>query len=142
MKSENVSCRLLIRYYEINNVDVFFHIPEYLSKYNYNVFAVDWSILCPGPCYPTAVYNTRHVGKCMAQLVNRIRESGADDIHIVGFSLGAHVANYLANNLRPYKLPRISGKRHTKLVRSFFFKFITFRIRSCDARFYICHQRK
>lgn len=58
----------------------------------------------------------------MAQLVNRIREAGTEDIHVIGFSLGAHVANYLANNLRPYKLPRISGKCYdceqdlTKLV--------------------------
>lgn len=70
---------------------------------------MDWSPLCQGPCYPTAVYNTRHAGKCAAQLVLRLRELGIEDIHVIGFSLGAHVTNFIANNLKPYKLPRISG---------------------------------
>lgn len=53
-----------------------------------NVFAVDWSNLAQSPCYPGAVWNSRFVGKCSAQLVDRIRELGARDIHVIGFSLG------------------------------------------------------
>lgn len=70
---------------------------------------MDWEKLCPGPCYPSAVYNTRHVGVCVAQLVERLRDLHITDIHLIGFSLGAHVAGFAANNLRPYKLPRITG---------------------------------
>lgn len=60
--------------------------------------------------YPAAVHNTKHVGMCVAQLVMRIRESGNDDIHLIGFSLGAHVTNYVSTTLRSdFLIPRISG---------------------------------
>lgn len=61
---------------------------EYLQRGDYNLFFVDWAVLGPAPCYPSAVHNTRHVGVCIAQLVARIRESGNEDIHVIGFSLG------------------------------------------------------
>ncbi|XP_069686188.1 uncharacterized protein [Periplaneta americana] len=92
------------------NLDVLVDIREaYLKEGEYNVIAVDWSRLGPGPCYPTAVYNARFVGKCIAQHIQTLRLLNASDIHLVGFSLGAHVASFAANNLRPYKLPRITG---------------------------------
>lgn len=82
---------------------------QYLFTYDYNVFAVDYASLAQGPCYLTALWNIRHVGKCASQLVERIKEFGTEDIHILGFSLGAHVANYIAQNLKPYKVKRITG---------------------------------
>lgn len=57
------------------------------------------------------VHNIKHVGACTAQLVNRIRDGGGVDIHVIGFSLGAQVTNYVANSLKPdYLLPRITGE--------------------------------
>lgn len=84
---------------------------EYLQRGHYNLFFVDWSVLGPAPCYPSAVHNTRHVGFCVAQLVERIRQTGNEDIHMIGFSLGAHVCNYVAGRLKMdnYTLPRITG---------------------------------
>jgi pimeloyl-ACP methyl ester carboxylesterase len=84
---------------------------EYLQRGDYNLFFVDWSVLGPAPCYPSAVHNTRHVGICIAQLVERIRETGNEDIHLIGFSLGAQVCNYIATRLKMdnYTLPRITG---------------------------------
>ncbi|KAJ8669677.1 hypothetical protein QAD02_000936 [Eretmocerus hayati] len=88
---------------------------EYLLRSNgnkVNVIAVDWSRLAAGPCYPLAVGNVPHVGKCVAQMVQRLREVHAEDIHVIGFSLGAHVPAYTANELEDLgepKLPRISG---------------------------------
>ncbi|XP_066142114.1 pancreatic triacylglycerol lipase-like isoform X1 [Euwallacea fornicatus] len=82
---------------------------EYLKTNDCNVFFVDWSPLNQSPCYPGAVWNARHVGVCTAQLVERIKDMGATDIHIIGFSLGAHITNYLSLALRPYRLPRITG---------------------------------
>ncbi|XP_043262552.1 uncharacterized protein LOC122403232 [Colletes gigas] len=82
---------------------------EYLKSYDYNVIAVDWHRLAQAPCYPIAVRNVQHVGDCVAQMVRRIRDAGAVDIHAIGFSLGAHVPAYAANALRPYKMPRITG---------------------------------
>lgn len=100
---------------------------EYLHRGQYNLFFVDWSVLGPAPCelinllskdlfqqfssgYPSAVHNTRHVGKCIALLVSRLRETGNDDIHLIGFSLGSHVTNYVATNIRQnFTIPRITG---------------------------------
>lgn len=61
---------------------------EYVKTRDFNVFAVDWSPLNRSPCYIGALINVRHVGTCTAQLVERIRELGGTDIHVIGFSLG------------------------------------------------------
>lgn len=82
---------------------------EYLKKGSYNVVAVDWHRLAVAPCYPMAVHNVPHVGDCLAQLVRRLWDYGARDIHVIGFSLGAHVPAFAANALRPYRLTRITG---------------------------------
>ncbi|XP_011300409.1 lipase member H-A-like [Fopius arisanus] len=82
---------------------------EYLKKRSYNVIAVDWHRLAVAPCYPIAVHNVPHVGDCLAQLIERLKDVGAIDIHTIGFSLGAHVPAFAANALRPYKIPRITG---------------------------------
>jgi len=84
-------------------------VPAYLDKGQYNIIAVDWSRLCPAPCYPSATYNAKFAGICIAQIVDALRMDGASNIHIIGFSLGAQVAAFTANNLRPYILPRITG---------------------------------
>ncbi|KAL6416745.1 hypothetical protein ACFW04_008252 [Cataglyphis niger] len=82
---------------------------EYLKRGKYNLIAVDWHRLATAPCYPMAVHNVPHVGDCLAQLIDRLRDYGATDIHVIGFSLGAHVPAFSANVLRPYRLPRITG---------------------------------
>ncbi|XP_032294376.1 phospholipase A1 member A isoform X2 [Drosophila virilis] len=82
---------------------------EYLAKSEHNIIYVDWSVLAPGPCYISAVHNTRQAGACAAQLVERLVEAGNTDIHIIGFSLGAQVPNYIARQLKSFKLPRITG---------------------------------
>lgn len=82
---------------------------EYLQRGSFNLFYVDWSLLAPGPCYPSAVHNTKYVGRCIAQLVERILDAGTSNIHLIGFSLGAHVTNFVANSLEHFKIPRITG---------------------------------
>lgn len=79
------------------------YLAEYLAKGDYNVFYVDWSVLSPGPCYISAVHNTRQAGACAAQLVERLVDTGNTDIHIIGFSLGAQ------RNLKSFRLPHITG---------------------------------
>lgn len=49
------------------------------------------------------------MGKCLGQLLDRILETGTRDIHLIGFSLGAQLANFASLAIRPYTLPRISG---------------------------------
>uniref|UniRef100_A0A336M620 CSON012680 protein n=1 Tax=Culicoides sonorensis TaxID=179676 RepID=A0A336M620_CULSO len=82
---------------------------EYLIRGEYNLFYVDWSVLAMGPCYPSAVHNVKHIGTCVGQLINRILDSGTENIHLIGFSLGAQVTNYAAKAVAPFRIPRISG---------------------------------
>ncbi|XP_043492652.1 uncharacterized protein LOC122518047 isoform X1 [Polistes fuscatus] len=82
---------------------------EYLKKGEYNLIAIDWHRLAIGPCYPIAVHNVQHVGECLAQLIRRLEFHGAKDLHVIGFSLGAHVPAFSANYLKPYQLDRITG---------------------------------
>lgn len=79
-----------------------FVISAYLAKNNTNVLLVDWGKLAMLPCYPTAVINTRQSGECLGKFLVKFRENFASDfefqkMHMVGFSLGAHVASYASN---------------------------------------------
>lgn len=73
------------------------------------MFYVDYSELARGPCYVSAVHNIRHVGSCVGQLIDRILETGSRDIHLIGFSLGAQVTNFVSQAVRPFQIPRITG---------------------------------
>lgn len=75
------------------------------------MFFVDWSELARAPCYPSAAHNTKYAGECIGQLVNRIHDagSGGENIHLIGFSLGAHVAAFAANHAKNFKVRRITG---------------------------------
>lgn len=72
---------------------------------------MDWSAGAVDPNYVRAAVNTRLVGKQVALLVESINESLVkpinDRIHIVGFSLGAHVAGFAGEHLS--NLSRITG---------------------------------
>lgn len=80
---------------------------------DYNVWMIDWSLVAAGPCYPVVVGNLNYVGACAAQLMNTILNVSTvpeeKTFHIIGFSVGAHVAGYIANHLKPHKLSRITG---------------------------------
>uniref|UniRef100_A0A1B6KRY5 Lipase domain-containing protein n=1 Tax=Graphocephala atropunctata TaxID=36148 RepID=A0A1B6KRY5_9HEMI len=85
---------------------------EYLQRERANVWMVDYPKLAQGSslCYPFAVHNIRHVGACLAQLVSALRRHNKSaGVHVVGFSLGAHVANYMATTLGSTRIDRITG---------------------------------
>lgn len=87
---------------------------------DYNIWMIDWSLVAAGPCYPVVVGNLNYVGICTAQLINSILNATAlpkeKTFHLIGFSVGAHVAAYTANHLRPYKLSRITGTFMVSLI--------------------------
>ncbi|XP_054262541.1 lipase member I-like [Macrosteles quadrilineatus] len=93
------------------NLDVLQNIKaEYLKQNDANIWMVNYPKLVEKSwCYLTAIVNIEHVGKCLAPVVTGLRRHKSNDIHIIGFSLGAQVANYLANTLGKNKLPRITG---------------------------------
>lgn len=80
---------------------------------DFNIWMIDWETIAAGPCYPVVVGNLNYVGTCISQLVQEIlnitKIPQEKAFHVIGFSMGAHVAAYVANNLRPYKLSRITG---------------------------------
>lgn len=84
-------CRVFVQLNAIYSVPLSFVSIAYFDRGSYNLFFVDWSELARAPCYPSAVHNTKYAGECIGQLVNRIRDAGSENIHIIGFSLGAHV---------------------------------------------------
>ncbi|KAE8750596.1 hypothetical protein FOCC_FOCC002576 [Frankliniella occidentalis] len=78
-----------------------------------NVVSVDWSPLSAVPWYPTARSNVDVVGVQLAALLDWLATRGAlpESMHLVGHSLGAHVAGVAGANIRAGKVNRISGSR-------------------------------
>ncbi|BFY99446.1 hypothetical protein BsWGS_02486 [Bradybaena similaris] len=82
---------------------------ELLKQGDYNSIVVDWSGGNQLP-YIQATANTRVVGAQIAVLINYLIGTGnftADDFHIIGHSLGAHIAGY--TGARVAVLGRITG---------------------------------
>ena len=82
-----------------------------------NVICVNWSAGAADPNYVRAAVNTRLVGRQVALLIENINNSNDEKInaktHMIGFSLGAHVAGFAGNQLK--NLSRITGKTCQKL---------------------------
>lgn len=85
-------------------------------------------------CYIKLFWNVPAIGKCGAAFIKKLLELRGKEIKcaqldVVAFSIGAHIAAQISNNL-PFKcLPRITGKlkrlKHF-LSLSFFSYFIKF----------------
>jgi len=83
-----------------------------------NVICVDWEAGAVIPNYVRAAANTRLVGKQLSMLLDGLNKHMGlpfHNIHVIGFSLGAHVAGFAGAELK--NLSRITGK--------------------CEGRFYI-----
>ncbi|KAG8456844.1 hypothetical protein GDO86_002578 [Hymenochirus boettgeri] len=77
---------------------------------NSNVIVVDWMNLAH-QLYPDAVNNTRAVGKDTAILMDWLKEKAnlsLENVHLIGYSLGAHVAGYAGNYVNG-TIGRITG---------------------------------
>ncbi|KAG5286566.1 hypothetical protein AALO_G00016300 [Alosa alosa] len=74
-----------------------------------NVIVVDW-LDRASQHYPTSAENTKLVGKDVAKFANWLEslEYPLDKLHLLGYSLGAHVAG-VAGNLMNHKVNRITG---------------------------------
>nr|KAG5709790.1 hypothetical protein BaRGS_032614 [Batillaria attramentaria] len=80
-----------------------------LAQGDYNVILVEWKDGA-ATLYGQATANTRIVGAQIAQLIEYLQsttETTAGDMHIIGHSLGAHVAGYAGE--RTPGLARITG---------------------------------
>jgi len=76
-----------------------------------NVICVDWEAGAVIPNYVRAAANTRLVGKQLSMLLDGLNKHLGlpfNSIHVIGFSLGAHVAGFAGAELK--NLSRITGK--------------------------------
>lgn len=73
---------------------------------------VDWSPGSAIPNYVRAAANTRLVGRQLAKLVRNLNVS-LDKVHMIGFSLGAHVAGFAGAELK--NVSRITGNIYSRI---------------------------
>lgn len=80
---------------------------------DHNVILLDWSELSAFPWYREAVDNVKMVAGALTRFLETYHDTGEipiQNVHIVGFSLGAHVAGFAGKSLRPgLRVPRITG---------------------------------
>ncbi|XP_023215504.1 inactive pancreatic lipase-related protein 1-like [Centruroides sculpturatus] len=84
-------------------------IRELLTKDDYNIISVDW-VYGAAPPYTQAVSNARIVGAIVANFMHFLEEKhdiSPAEVHLIGHSLGAHVAGYAGERLQG--LGRITG---------------------------------
>ncbi|XP_055712258.1 pancreatic lipase-related protein 2 [Phlebotomus papatasi] len=87
----------------------------YFTRGEYNIIIVDYSSAVREPCLSQMEWSPRFGSLCIAQLVkylaNHPRGVQPDDLHLIGYSVGAHFAGLVANYLSPEegKLGRITG---------------------------------
>lgn len=83
-------------------------ILTFNSQEDLNVIIVDWGHGAGIP-YTQATANTRVVGAYIAKLIQELSTVGPSlaDFHIIGHSLGAHIAGYAGERLKT--LGQITG---------------------------------
>ncbi|KAK7866881.1 hypothetical protein R5R35_006043 [Gryllus longicercus] len=119
LKSSNFSIhspvKILIHGYKGSSSDqaALWGVSEFLKLMDANIIFLDWTKGAAGPSYPVSVANTELVGRQLALLLFDILTLGSPEakIHLVGFSLGAHIAacaSYILQK-RGVKVGRITG---------------------------------
>ncbi|CAL8110357.1 unnamed protein product [Orchesella dallaii] len=79
-----------------------------------NVVFVNWRSISYLPWYFWAARNVPLVGAYAAKFLAFLIDEGKtsiDNIHIIGHSLGSHVASHAGRNVKGEKVSRITGAR-------------------------------
>ncbi|XP_060838912.1 pancreatic triacylglycerol lipase-like isoform X1 [Rhopalosiphum padi] len=108
---------------------------EYFALYDYNVVCVDWSVIALDLPYFTARLRCKEIGNYIGEMITTITENTSqsnDDIHIIGFSMGAHIAGYAGKHLGG-KVHRITGLDPARPL--FLSKRSAERLNNTDAQF-------
>ena len=97
-----------------NELYLFFLQTEFFINGPTNIVVVDWGPLAIDGCYfDTAFGSIPLVGRCCASMLNAILtnrpEIKLDQIHVIGFSMGAQVCARFANFFKPKIIPRVTG---------------------------------
>ncbi|EFN88821.1 Pancreatic triacylglycerol lipase [Harpegnathos saltator] len=108
-------------------------VQAYLNQDNHNTIALSYAKLANGT-YTKVVKNIVQVGAVVALFLDNMEKTGfnTEKLHIVGHSMGAHVASYISRKVN-FSVPRITGRY--KLLTSRFGSMITYaNIRSTNDR--------
>lgn len=87
-------------------------LAAFLARGDYNIFWVDWGQMAATPWYNAAARNTKLVGRHTATLLDHLHRStgtSLEDFHVVGFSLGSHVAGIVGKSVRAGRVKKITG---------------------------------
>lgn len=74
---------------------------------------VDWSVLAKVNQYEVAVKNAFSISLLLAQWLSDVihrKYISTSNIHLVGFSIGAHMAGIMAKRVNNGKIAKIFGK--------------------------------
>ncbi|XP_026463547.1 pancreatic lipase-related protein 2-like [Ctenocephalides felis] len=85
----------------------------YFKRGEYNIFIVDYGSAVVEPCLSQMAWAPRFASQCIAQLVKYLQyhPNGVqpDRLHLIGYSVGAHIAGLVPNHMNKGKLGRITG---------------------------------
>lgn len=85
---------------------------NYLKKRQVNVITVDWQHIAANLFYLECVRRTRDIGQTVAKMIDFLVENqngSTSKMHIVGHSLGAHIAGYAASYVIRGRVARVTG---------------------------------
>lgn len=85
---------------------------QYLKNEDVNVIMVDWRMIANNMFYVGSARGAQDVGVYLGQLIDYMVErmgASTEQMHIIGQSLGAHLAGFAASNLTSGTISRISG---------------------------------
>ena len=84
----------------------------YLKTGKYNVVGVDWGQLCPAPFYVTSRVHVSGTGAKVGEFLDSLIKKNLTEkslMHVIGHSLGAHVAGISGKSMNTDKPNRITG---------------------------------
>lgn len=94
-----------------------FILSAYVDVGNHNVITVDWSKESKTLIYLKSAYWTKTVGERIAQLLEnmvKLKVIDPSDIHVIGHSLGAHIAGACGDAFKLGKIGRVTGQRSAR----------------------------
>ncbi|XP_076749913.1 pancreatic triacylglycerol lipase [Xylocopa sonorina] len=115
----------------ISNIGVQIITNAYLENTNHNILAIDYESIANW-IYPISTVLLSRVGNAVAKAVNDMMDAGISPqkIHLIGFSLGSHVAGFAGRNTK-VKISRITGLDPAGPM----FYFIISALKTSDAEF-------
>jgi len=91
-----------------------FFKTAYINVGGYNVITVDWGGIAGNRNYMLPMLMTSKIGARLSKVLDNIVDLGIiepQDIHLIGHSLGAHIAGVCGSLLNSGKIGRITGEQ-------------------------------